>query len=400
MKKTIILSIVFCALFAYMPFAAQAADDPSISSVSVTPTSSAVGATETYTASFTTTATLSNGTTIYLYGFEPGGGETLSFANTVPTSSTVPPGFTYETSMEDVVMNITLPGALAPGTWSFVLPDVINPSTDATMVFGVTTEVPGEDSNVTYADDSIIIGSGSSDSLPFSAIELSANAIADERVDYTFAITLSDTLPADTSFGINVYKEDEDDVVADFNDMELDEASSEIPGLTCDVGYQGEAADCTTGDQDLEPGTYNFILKKITNPEQIGDVYAQILYRPDGEGGDLEYIESENPLTIHNIGKLKKKKIEVLKKKSKRPQFKAKKRITDTNWNKVKLMKKKGKKYEKVKTFNFKKLKKRPKKKYFKYKKYKIKWKACYRYNDKEKNEVCGAWAIKTFKLN
>ena len=375
-----------------------AAGDTTVTAVTFEPTSTVAGATVDADITFTTMNTISSGV-----------GATFAF---LETSGTVDPDQTgFDFSSSTISINIadfdysayvggataafTPTANLAPGTYTGTISNIVLTENVGTYTFGITTK-SGENATYTESDEFTIAAPYTSPEY-FSAFSVSGNEVAgaktDQQVDFTIGVAAPPSTPFYISWDADHFT-DPADSGFDYSNIEV--VSEELTLLTCAPDPTNAVLECDLGAEALAipPGDYSFTVQKVVNPSTVAD------YTPSIELYGGENLVQGDIYTTHNIGKLKKKKIEVLKKKSKRPQFKAKKRITDTNWNKVKLMKKKGKKYEKVKTFNFKKLKKRPKKKYFKAnKKYKIKWKTCYRYNDKVANEICGNWTTKTFKL-
>ena len=374
--------------------------DAYISSVTFTPGSTEVGATVDAEIAVTLDNPLVNGlgvkfafidTTASVYSEETG----FDFSNASFSSDNLK-NMTYKSNGAGATCEIRATADIPAADYTFTLSNIVLTDTIGTYTFIMTTD-SSEDPKYTESDEFTIAAPYVSPEY-FSTFSVSGNEVVsvktDQQIDFTIGVAAPPSTPFYISWNADHFT-DPADSGFDYSNIEV--VSEELTLLTCAPDPTNAVLECDLGAEALAipPGDYSFTVQKVVNPSTVAD------YTPSIELYGGENLVQGDIYTTHNIGKLKKKKIKVLKKKSKRPQFKAKKRITDTNWNKVKLMKKKGKKYEKVKTFNFKKLKKRPKKKYFKAnKKYKIKWKACYRYNDKKKNEICGAWTTKIFKLN
>ena len=309
----------------------------------------------------------------------------------------------FVSAVDDAMGMFTTTADIPAGDYTGVISNLGLSDTAGTYSFGLSSNLEGE--AVTESDE-FIITSGLTNF--FTDISVSGNAVAGAKSDHTYTVTSPTLIPKLTNFFITWSGSHFNGPDASgFNYSNIAVSSDDFPNLICEamVGLPSILSCAVNGSNDFAAGSYDFTLTKVVNPSIVGDYTPAIALEMDLSA---DYTNGKADFTTHNVGKLKKKKIKIKKKKSRRPQIKLTKRKLDTNWVKLKLFVKKSskieasakKKWKRKKTFNYKKLKKRPKKKWFKgYKKFQARVKVCYRYNDKKANEICGGVTKKTFKL-
>ncbi len=381
MKKKLLFPTYAALIGAFMLFVASAPahaaefiPDPKINEVSVTPLASDVGAKETYTVIFQTTETLPADTVISIYGVQPGTETLLDFSVTTPTSETISDstGFIYEVGYSGAVMGLRLSGELPAGAQSVVLPEVRTPSIDATIVLFVTTEELGEGARASYADDSIIIGTGGSEDeggghpdANISSVSVSVDDnTAGASATYTVDVTLAKAFNAQPLNIICTNDEVEDSEITD-SGVSFENAtfkSTTLTGAVTTYDYEDHARAFITGVTG-SVGTHTFTLSGVLNPSSAGTYILELTSAPD-IGDDVEYTSSA-PFEITDgaaayspakkVRNLKVKK-KFRKQKSARITWQAHKfktKIVLQKWNKKK------KKYKKHKTYRVKKNKKK-----------------------------------------
>ena len=397
MKKTLFLTIVFCAVFMYLPFGAQA-EDANVSLIVVNVNDGTIGATANYTCEIEVVNSLSSGDSINLLfsedgTFTPHGGFNLSGAEF--SSTGVYADLTIE-PVGDGSLRLDLTADLAVGGYIFNLDNIVNTSTVGTYNLEVST------GGVDFSYDTFEIAEATN---PFSIFSYSSNSlVSGGKTNVSYGLTITDSLVVGDSFYL-VYATDGDVPPEEIGfDLSNSVFTSSDMTLTCGGVPDASVVLCAVG-ADVSAGSYTINATKVINAE-VGNYRVGITDEQPSATANYTFSEWK---AVFDLGKLKKKKVKVKELSSGKLRVKAKKRVAGSNWFKTKLLAKKSskveasasKKWKKIKTFRYKKKIKKIKKKFVDdYITYKVKLYSCYRYKNKKGNEICGSPTIKNIKMN
>ena len=341
MKKTIILSIIFCALFVYLPFAAQA-ESATVTAVSVTPGSLLAGNESTiHDIEFTTTGTMGAGFPFWFtYVTESMGIADFNCDTAVLNSS----DFGATLSCVDVNFALEVGDAVSAGTYSFQL-ELTNASTAGTyQLMGYTN---GSYTDGTASDTFTLTGEG--DANPISSVIITNSSLVagttnnmdvafegsfKSKDTLTFIISAENVSPADSGF--------------DFSTATF---TSDTDGkLSCAANSLVPAIFQCTSSTDLVNGTYTISAAGVTNTSTPG-IYTGSLTIDSLDS--ITTYTSADPFTITALTKpkkFKKKQIKIKNKKKKSAKLWCKARATATKYQFVLEKKKANKKgYKQVK---------------------------------------------------
>ena len=315
MKKTIILSIVFCAFFAYMPFAAQA-DDLLISELSVEHSSLEASADNSIDVTFTNTGvTIPVNESIYfLFSDDDYNSADFGCDDDALTTS----DFSAIQSCDDETFVITIQNdALTAGEHSFNL-EVTNPSQVDFYQLEVTTasgEGHGDFENTTVSEE-FRITSAETNAVTAFSYETS-NDYAGMSNDFDIAITL-DSLDAGESFQILLVENTESGSPQN-SGFDFSEATVTHDTISCESPEDTEYALSCASETELN-GAYTFTISGVINSDTPGEYQVFATSVQDISSAEDVVIAQTN-LTLAELpapGKIKKKKNLKVKNKKKR----------------------------------------------------------------------------------
>lgn len=371
-----------------VPSTASAANDTYITTVEIAEQGSTVaGATTNYTLALVVGTTIPSGTTISVFPTSNSGSPVESgFTLTADFDSAI--NGTGGTDETQTVFELFLNAELTTGKHALTLQNVVNSSTEDAYFWKATTEsLPP--TNVTLSE-SFNIGAGSGDeetANPFTSLSVTPSSTAtEEAVSYEIEfMTNADTAPGQV---FSFFLQDANSPAGPSNfDFSAAEFSSNTVNATLSTGEPANSA-VLTASSKIEAGTHIFTLNPVTNEAIAGTYQAVIAMGEPGESADITL--SDANFTLEEAVATTPEAPTGLKAKN------VKRRSASLRWGaadnadtyKLRLDRKKGSKYKKVKVFkNITGLKKKVGKKYLKAgKAYRFRVKAC--------NEVgCSVWS-------
>ena len=346
MKKTLFLTIIFCAI-CILPFSVSASGI--ISAFNVEPLESTVGEVGDYGLEVVLTGSVASGTTMAFLFMDENSQAADSFD--VSTGSLIDGDLTGAIYSTDGPANVYIQvnQDLSAGTYNFGFSDITNSSDAGTYKLGMGFGTNfGTATDYTESNTFNLV-----DANPFTALTFSLDSNFKEvKTDGSFGFTTTGLSTGDEfyiMFGDSLDTEPED-MDIDFSNASF--SSSDGFNVSCSTLGDMTAMIVCSVNQTVPAGTHTLTFTKAVNPSVVSAQYfASVTAEQPSPTANFTRTDL---YTYKNIGKLKKKKILIKKKKSGRPLIKIKKRKLDTNWNKVKLYGKNKKKWERVKTKSFK----------------------------------------------
>lgn len=377
MRKTIILSIIFCAFFAYFPFTAQAADSV-VTAVSVTPGSLVAGAEATHEVEFTTASTVSSGNSLWFTYATEGLGY-ATFGCDTAALDYADFDATFSCWVNSFLLQVT--SDLAAGTYHMDL-DLTNEDTVGNYILAGYTS--GAYPDGTHSDAFTLTETATN---PISSLAIENSSLyTGASNDIVWTVTTSEILSANSTLTFYFGGENVDS--PDSSGYDFSNTSFTADDFTCSAVDVVPAFFQCINTTELAAGSYAISANGITNPSIAG--YYNAFGTADALGSVVNYTESDvfELTELAAPGKIKKKYLKTKKIKKKSAKMKIKKAKARATFYKFRIEKKKKNKkgYKIKKTYkNVTKLKKKAKK---------LKRKTKHRWKVKACNDAgCSKWS-------